>query len=211
MLVVLAVVLTAAVGIGIAVRADSPTPFPLASMQVRATLTVTDATHAQRVADRLAGRGRLSAFTGDSIGQRQQLVGQLQFDAVGRSGDDGQLAFFVIDNRLNRPLNMVEGVGGRGANVSRGWDGRYQRLADKYSWLRSLAAIPDGAGGYRDPGEAVAFSPTTGGPVTFVAVMDDSALPIEDLARDLTFVIAYLGGNRGAWAERIPVSGATAA
>lgn len=199
--IVTAVVVGVAVWGGVVLHAGEPrTPFPLARMHARVTLTVTTPAHTQAVVDRLGERRRLARFL---LG-RQQLVGQLRFRTVGTAGDGGQLALFVIDNRIGQPLGHVSGVGPKRNDVSEGRDGDYERLATKYHWLRSLAAVRIGSG-YGAPGDSISFSPRMRGPVTFTAVISDGLLPLKTPAHELSFVLAYVG-RQGVWAQRIPVS-----
>jgi hypothetical protein len=181
-------------------------PFAVQAMHPRVTLVVTDESHAQGVVDRMVGPGRLSTFTGRLFRARSQLVGQVDFRTLGRPSDSGELALFVIDNRTHTPLQTIEAIGPAGSNVGQGWDGRFQRLADKYDWLKPLAAVRDSSGGFTDPGMAVVFRPATKGPITFAAVVGADALPLADPAKDLTFVLAYVGDSHGAWATRVPVT-----
>lgn len=188
---------------GVVVLRPTPTPFPLARMHARASFTVTDAAHAPAVADRLTGRHRLTTF----VFRRPQIVGQLRFRTVGKKGDGGELTLFVIDNRIHKPLATMAGVGPGGADVAAGWDGDYEKLAAKYSWLHPLAAIPVDDG-YEDPGSSLSFGPALRGPVSFAAALDPGTLPLTRPTRDLGFVLAYVGRD-GVWAERIPASSTT--
>jgi hypothetical protein len=191
-------------GVALVRGANHPTPFPLARMQARASFTVvTDTARAQRVSDRLAGRGRVPVI----LGQRPHLVGQLRFRTVGTPADGGELVLFVIDNRLHKPLRHLDGAGPRGEPFGEGWEGDYGRLATKYPWLRPLAAIRHADGSYSDPGAALSFRVTTKAPVTFAGILDPDAPPLTDPAHDLSFVVAYVG-RQGVWAQRIPAAAA---
>jgi len=200
MALVAAVVVIAVIVVGVVVFRPRPTPFPLARMQARATFTVTDADHAEAVAHRLTGRHPLITF----VYRGQQLVGQLNFRTVATTGHGGELVLFVIDNRLHSPVQLIAGVGPRGAAVDSGWEGAYGRLARKYPWLHPLAAIRV-ANGYRDPGMSLSFRSAQRAPVTFDAVLNRYMEPVADPASDLGFVLAYVG-DEGVWAERVPAS-----
>jgi hypothetical protein len=197
---VAAVVVIVVIVVGVVMFRPRPTPFPLARMQARATFTVTDAAHAQAVAHRLTGHHRLITF----VVRRPQIVGQLRFRTVATNADSGELVLFVIDNRISKPVGLIAGVAPHGADVASGWDGAYGRLAEKYPWLRSVAAVRV-ANGFTDPGESLSFRPMTRGPIDFTAALAPGMSPMTDPARDLSFVIAYVSDD-GVWAERVPVS-----
>ena len=165
---------------------------------------MTKAQGASRLLSTFTGRPTDAAYL-RPISRRQHLVLRVQFRTGGRASDGGQMALFVIDNRLRKPLSDVYAfTTGRG-HVGQGWDGRYQRLVGKYGWLSSLAEQRDESGGYADPGLAVGWSPGTAGPFMIDAVLDRDTLPVTDPSRDVTVVLAYLGDSRGAWAERVPI------
>lgn len=180
-------------------------PFSLSAMHAHAEVTVTKAGGASRLLETLTDGRVTTAALLHPIRQREHLVFQVHYRTGGRRSDDGQLAMFVIDNRLHKPLSNVYVFGPPGSNVGQGWDGRYERLAHKYRWLASLAAVQDDSGGYTDPGMAVGWPPGTAGPLTIDAVLDPDALPVTDPSTDVTVVLAYLGDSRGAWAVRVPV------
>lgn len=185
--------------------ATSGPPFALSAMHARATVTVTTAGGAGRLLSAFTGRPTSAALL-RPISRRQHLVLRVQFRAGGHASDGGQLALFVIDDRLHKPLSDVYGFGPTGSSEGGGWDGAYQRLADKYRWLAPLREVRDASGGYADPGMAVGWRPGTAGPWMIDAVMDRDAVPVTDVRRDVTVVLAYLGDSRGAWAERVPVT-----
>jgi hypothetical protein len=186
-------------------------PFALSAMHPRVVnlITTSDNADAQPTLDRLAGRGRLNTVL---LKKGQQLViGQLDFTEIAPETADGQMALFVIDRQANSVFPLTFGVGPRNTNVGQGWDSRYQRLPQKYPWLRMLAVQSDDGGFERDP-VAVGFPPATAGPITFEAVVGRDRLRVTDPSTQLTFVLAYVGNTHGAWAVRVPLvrAGSTA-
>jgi hypothetical protein len=192
--------------IALAIRSHLPVsaPFSLRAMQAHAEVTVTNAKDASRLLSTFTGRPTDAAYL-RPISQPRHLVFRVQFRPGGRTKDGGQLALFVIDNRLRKPLDHVFAFGAVGDDFSQGWDSRYQRLVDKYDWLASLAEVPDDHGGYTDP-MAIGWKPGTSGPVMIDAVLDHDALPVTDPGKDVSVVLAYLGDSRGAWAVRVPIT-----
>ena len=184
--------------------APSGPPFALSAMHTQVEATVTNAPGATRLLSTFMGRRTDAAYL-PPISRRQHLVLRVQFRPLGHAGDGDQMALFVIDNRLHKPLDNVYAFDPLGDDVGQGWDGRFTRLSDKYSWLASLAPVRDDSGGYTDPGLAVDWRPGTAGPWMIDAVMDRDALPVTDPSKDLTVALAYVGDSRGAWAVRVPV------
>lgn len=173
-------------------------------MQAHAAVTVTTAKGASQLLSRFTGRPTEAAYL-RPISQPRHLVFRVQFRTGGRVSDSGQLALFVLDNRLHKPLNNVYAFAADDGKFAQGWDGVFQRLPSKYDWLAPLRDVRDESGDFTDPGMAVAWKPGTAGPVMIDAVLDHEALPITDPSKDVTVVLAYLGDSRGAWAERVPV------
>lgn len=176
LLVGILLVVVAATAIVVNGAATDGPPFALADMHARITnlAVLPDTGLAQAALDRLAGKGRLNLAY--APGRPAVVVGTLEYDVAAPAGADGQLVLFVIDSRAGVPLRYVFGVGPPGSNVGQGWDGRYQRLSNKYRWLTMLAEQKTAAG-YEQPGMAVSNPPRTKGPIT-----------------------------RGGWAERVPVT-----
>ena len=180
-------------------RSSHPAPYPLKNMHATAKLSVTDGEHVQQVADRIAGKGKLTAIAMD----RLEVVGQVDLTSVGTSRDDGWLDLFLIDNRTHSLVSIVSYVE-VGDRMALGRDGRDLRLAKKYAWLAPVAPPPD-AYGYTAEGTALSFAPTQRGPITFTAMLDEGALPITDPARDLTLALAYVTDD-DAWAVRVHIT-----
>ena len=150
--------------------------------------------------DQLAGPGRLTV----PVQSSQQVVGQLTFAVPANASPDDQYALFVIDNRLGQPVAQMWGVGPAGTHVAQGWDSRYGQVAQRYSWLASLAPVPvDGGTAWTDPGTAVSFVGSTTSPVTFDAVLRPHARPVFDPSSDLTIALVLLAHNGSIWAQNL--------
>lgn len=136
------------------------------------------------------------------------MIGRLEIDEVPRPDADAQLVLFVLDSRTGRPAQTLFGVGAPGSDVAMGWEGRYQRIAEQYPWLRGLASGQDADGSWTAPGQAIAL-PLTATPVVFQMVPGPDDLPVTDPADQLTFAVVLLGGRDDGpvyWAQRVTPS-----
>jgi hypothetical protein len=178
-------------------------PYPASAVSASVHIEAVDAAEAQARVDKLAGSGRLFAIAEpDPSSHPQELVGQLRLTPPHPSAA-GYYGFFVIDNRTHKVLPQLFGAGPPGTNVAAGWDGTYDKAAKKYPWLRMLASIPDGNGGFAPAGMALDIAPGTDGPVTFVAA-DPGAPRITDPATQLTIALVYMNENGPIyWAKKI--------
>jgi hypothetical protein len=177
-------------------------------VHARVSLRIVAPADAQAEADRLTGPGRLNVVypVGDS--PKQVLLGQLSLRTPPNAPADGQYVFALIDKDVHEPLPDLYAVGPRpGSNVGQGWDGRYQKIAQRYPDLSAFKDLPGPNGnGWRDPGMAVSFTPRTPGPVTFTAVLPFDALPVTDVANRFTAVLALFGPNETLyWATVLPL------
>jgi hypothetical protein len=178
---------------------DNRAPYAAAAVRASVRVEMVASGQAQAVVDQLAGPGRLSALVVEPVeGQaaQQQVVGQLTFRTPHNAPKGGQYALFLIDRALGEPVPAVYATGPIGTNVAQGWDGRYNEVAAKYSWLHMLASTrtPDGSG-ITEPGMAVNFAPNTPGPVTFTAVLDRESPPVTDPSQQLTVALVFIGAN----------------
>ena len=134
-------------------------PYPASAVSASVHIEAVDAAEAQARVDKLAGSGRLFAIAEpDPSSHPQELVGQLRLTPPHPSAA-GYYGFFVIDNRTHKVLPQLFGAGPPGTNVAAGWDGTYDKAAKKYPWLRMLASIPDGNGGFAPAGMALDIAP----------------------------------------------------
>ncbi len=204
-LVVLVLAVLAVRGV-VASRANRA-PYAAAAVGAVVRMEMAAPGRAQAMADRLAGPGKLVAPNVEPVDGQvpQQVVGQLTFRTPPDAPHDGQYALFIIDRAQNKPVPVVFATDPAGTQVGQGWDGRFDGVAAKYSWLHMLASIrtPDGSG-YTDPGMAVGFPPDTRGPVTFVAALNATSLPITDPYQQLTVALIFIGENGHIhWATRL--------
>jgi hypothetical protein len=178
-------------------------PYPASAVAASVHVEAVDPAGAQARVDKLAGTGRLWAIAEpDPSTNPQELVGQLRLTPP-HPNAAGYYGFFVIDNRTHKTLPQLFGVGPPGTNVAAGWDGTYDQAAKKYTWLRMLASIRDGNGGFAPAGMALDIAPDTDGPVTFVAV-DPDAPRITDPATQLTIALVYMNENGPVyWAKKL--------
>jgi hypothetical protein len=188
--------------------ASSTPPYAPSAVHARANLRVVTPDDAQEAADRLAGPGRLNVVypVGDS--PEQVLLGQLTLRTPPNAPADGEYVFALIDNNDHEPLEDIYAVGPHPqSTVAQGWEGRYQKIAERYPKLAAFKAIldPDG-GGWRDPGMAVSFPATTRGPITYTAALGSEALPVSEVAARFTAVLALFGRNETLyWATVLPL------
>lgn len=188
----------AVVGLGVTARVwhhwHNKPPYPASAVVASVHVEVIDPARAQARVDQLAGVGRLNALAvPDPPTTAQELVGQLRVTAP-HQNSSGQYGFFIIDNRTHETVPALYAVGPPGSNVAAGWDGTYDKIAKKYPWLRMLAMVPDGNGGFAAPGMAIDVPPGITGAVTFVA-LDPGALPITDPATQLTVALVFMNGH----------------
>jgi hypothetical protein len=178
-------------------------PYSAAAVRARVDLQVLAPIDAQAAADRLAGKGRLSVPLPPLGPDAQEIVGQVTFRTPSDAPHEGQYALFVLQD--GQPVSAIWGVGPPHTHVGQGWDGRFNEVAAKYSWLRGLASV-ETEPGFTDAGSAVTFPPDTTGPITFVALRDRDRNPITDPEKDLAVALVFLGDDDDGpvyWATRL--------
>jgi hypothetical protein len=186
----------------------SPPPYPPAAVHAQVSMQVVAPAQAQTAADRLTGAGRLNVVYPVGNSPKQVLLGQLSLRTPTNAPAGGEYAFVLIDNNDHEPLPDIYAVGShRYSSVAQGWEGWYEKIAERYPDLTALKPIPEPDGsGWRDPGMAVGFKARARGPVTFTAVLGADALPVTDPARRFTAVLALFGPDENLyWATALRV------
>jgi hypothetical protein len=114
--------------------------------------------------------------------------------------DQDQYSLFVIDETDDDVALDVYGLPADNSVYSRGWDGRYNELAEKYPWFASVASTKTGSG-WTDPGTTVSFnSDALARPIAFAAWLKPNGLLLEEPER-LTIALAAWDDDGGlAWA-----------
>jgi hypothetical protein len=183
-------------------------PYPASAISADLFLQLVDASRVQESIDALAGPDRLNASlpTQEDDQSWRALVGYLQYEVPRKAPAEGEYALFVIDKRLNKPVDLMWGIGPEGTNVGQGWEGRYDKVAKKYHWLASLASVRVN-GGWTSPGTAVSLPANTPGPITFEAVVDRDAPAVVNPREDFTIALVFIGDNGTIhWAQPLTAS-----
>lgn len=160
--------------------------------------TFDDVQTAQKAVDELVGPDRLT------VPERRPgttlVVGTLNFRVTAKARAVDQQVLFVLDP-AGTPVQDIWGVAPTEDAVVSGWDGRSGDLAQRYSWLSHLRAVPIGDGEWKDPGSALGWRAATVGPVTFVALVPDVGTAAQ--RGRVTFALALLGNDRMHGATRV--------
>jgi hypothetical protein len=123
----------------------------------------------------------------------QYVVGRV--DIAGTAApSQAQYEVIVVDNRLHRvvPSTYSYPEPHHSSGTGQGWDGADGSLRDRYDWQPS--AVDQAA--FFVPGSATSFP--------FVARLPAAALPVTDLHKDLTVVLAFTHGSDSVyWSIRL--------
>ena len=103
--------------------------------------------------------------------------------------DQDYYSLFVIDETDDDVAWDVYGLPSRGSGLARGWDGRYDQLAETYPWLASVASTETGSG-WTDPGTTLSFGPDAlARPLAFAAWLRPSGVLLDE-PEQLTIALA---------------------
>ncbi|GAA1736657.1 hypothetical protein [Luedemannella helvata] len=175
-------------------------PYGPDAMAPRAVVEVVTAETERAALNRLGGPAAEAVFL-DAEPGRQLLVGQVSWTVPKGASHDGRLAILVIHKPTNAVAPTLFGVGPKPEEVTSGWDGELDEVAQEYDWL-SAVATGQAESTLHAPGDALLTHPDTPGPITFVAQLrpDVTQLSADDFLVALVFV-----GPRGQlyWAERL--------
>jgi hypothetical protein len=114
--------------------------------------------------------------------------------------DQDYYALFVIDETDDDVALDVYGLPSKGSGLTRGWDGRYNELAEEYPWLASVASTETGSG-WTDPGTTLAFeSDALNRPLQFAAWLQPGGSLLDKPAQLTIALAAWDDDGDLAWA-----------
>ncbi|HWC36065.1 MAG TPA: hypothetical protein VG650_14745 [Mycobacteriales bacterium] len=124
----------------------------------------------------------------------QYVVGRIDVGAQ-PVDSDAEYEVIVIDNRLHRvvPQTYSFPEPHQSSGTGQGWDGAAESLHERFDWQQRPDVDQDA---FFTPGRTTSFP--------FYARLDASTLPVTDLHKDLSVVLALTHGSDSVyWAERL--------
>lgn len=120
----------------------------------------------------------------------QVVAGTLSIPHDSALAGEDHYALFVIDERFDQVATEVWAVPFGTTSVSRGWEGRYDEVAEANPALSSVASIQRAGGSWTDPGTTLALTQEQlTQPLDFVAWLSDSPVLMSD-PDELTIALA---------------------
>jgi hypothetical protein len=137
------------------------------------------------------------------VRQQQYVVGRVDVDA-GRTG--GDLSLIVVDNRTHTVVSKMFAAvrPSKSDGIGQGWDGVYYTALHRYPQLGAQQTLADAASAahtgqaFVDP-MAVGWIAGATTSVPFVAVLDNDALPVTNVHRDLTVGLIFTSTSDKLW------------
>jgi hypothetical protein len=143
------------------------------------------------------------SHSGITLGARQSsqiVAGTITVPPDTALFDQDYYSLFVIDETDDDVALDVYGLPSGDSELARGWDGRYNQLAETYPWLASVASVKTGSG-WTDPGTTLSFGPDAlDRPLMFAAWLRPSGLLLDEPEQLTIALAAWDDEGELAWA-----------